>query len=155
LLPSKINAQGDVPLFISLPIPLPSSLSTAPNLYASPSTPETSAPSSPTSAISSPTVPNSTHPEIPALSPPSVVTHPPTPPIPPPTHSMTTRSRTGSLKPKDFSDFQLYHTSIPELEPVSYHKAAADPRWRAAMQLEYDAFNDECYMDIVPRTISS
>jgi hypothetical protein len=157
LLPSKINAQGDVPLFISLPIPLPSSLSTAPNLYASPSTPETSAPSSPettsspTSTISSPTVPNSTHPEIPALSPPSVVTHPPAPPIPPPTHSMTTRSRTGSLKPKDFSDFQLYHTSIPELEPVSYRKAAADPRWRAAMQLEYDALMSNVTWTLCPR----
>jgi hypothetical protein len=52
---------------------------------------------------------------------------------------MTTRSRTSSLKPKDFSDFHLYHTFIPELEPVSYRKAAADPRWREAMQLEYDA----------------
>ena len=62
---------------------------------------------------------------------------------PPPTHHMITRTRTNSLRPKEFTDFQLYHTSTPnlesEIEPVSYKKAAADPRWRHAMQEEYDA----------------
>jgi hypothetical protein len=61
----------------------------------------------------------------------------PDPPSPPPTHHMITRTRTNSLRPKEFPDFQLYHTSTPnlesEIEPVSYKKAATDPRWRHAM----------------------
>jgi hypothetical protein len=54
-------------------------------------------------------------------------------------HPMVTRSRTGSLKPKTFADYQLHHTTQSENEPVSYSKAALDPRWREAMKLEYDA----------------
>jgi hypothetical protein len=64
-------------------------------------------------------------------------------------HPMTTRSQTGSLKPKSFSDFKLYtstryplksfHSVLQEIEPSSYSKAATDPRWRAAMGQEFDA----------------
>jgi hypothetical protein len=108
LLPSKINAQGVASLFIFVPIPLPSSLSIASNLPTALASPEPYAPSPiettslATSAISSTTVPTSTSQEILALAPTSVVTHPPSPLIPSPTHSMTTRSRTSSLKQKGF-----------------------------------------------------
>jgi hypothetical protein len=52
---------------------------------------------------------------------------------------MTTRARTGSLRPKDFSDFQLYHTSYSECEPATFKQAATDSRWMEAMKQEYDA----------------
>jgi hypothetical protein len=52
---------------------------------------------------------------------------------------MVTISKIGSLKPKTFVDYQLHHTTQTEKEPVSYGKAALDPRWREARKLEYDA----------------
>jgi hypothetical protein len=62
---------------------------------------------------------------------------------------MVTRSKIGSLKPKDFSTYQAFHTPkyplvslhtvLPESEPSFYSKAAKDPRWRAIMGLEFDA----------------
>jgi hypothetical protein len=49
---------------------------------------------------------------------------------------MVTQSRTGSTKPKSFSEYQLYHstryplishhTVVHELEPTCYSKAALD-----------------------------
>ena len=74
---------------------------------------------------------------IPSPSPPSEV------------HPMTTRSRTGSLKPKTFPDFHLYHTikhplksyhtTLQELEPSCFSKAALDPWWQQAMAEEFQA----------------
>jgi hypothetical protein len=61
---------------------------------------------------------------------------------------MTTRSRMGSLKPKQFPDYKLFHTkyhllnfhsALPDLEPTCYSKAALDSRWRDAMKAEIDA----------------
>jgi hypothetical protein len=69
-------------------------------------------------------------------------------PTPLPSHTMVTRSRTGNLKPKQFSDFKLFysrypllsfHTVLPESEPSCYNRAAPDPRWQAAMSLEFEA----------------
>jgi hypothetical protein len=55
-------------------------------------------------------------------------------------HPMTTRSRIGSLKPKSFLEFHLYHTTqhpfkshhtiLQESEPTCFKKAAGDPRWQ-------------------------
>jgi len=73
-------------------------------------------------------------------------------PVPPhPPHSMVTRSRTGSLHPKSFPDFQLYLSQQPETEPTSYSKAATDPRWKAAMQLEFDALLSNGTWTLCPR----
>jgi hypothetical protein len=75
------------------------------------------------------------------------------PPTQLPTHSMITRSRTGSLCPNDFSYFQLFHTSLHDIEPASYHKVVTDPRWKEAMQLEYDALisNGTCSLYHKPK----
>jgi len=92
-------------------------------------------------------------------APPSVVpppvpppTSPPAPqpsaPPPPPLPTITTHSHTGSLKPKQFLDFKLFHTkypllafqsALPDLEPTCYSKAATDPKWQAAMRAEFEA----------------
>jgi hypothetical protein len=78
----------------------------------------------------------------------SLVPHPPpnapTPPTreispaPPLPHPMTTRSRTGSLRPKSFPGFhtyfstrhplQAFHTILTEKEPRCFSKAIADSR---------------------------
>jgi hypothetical protein len=153
LLPSKINAQGDAPLLISVPIPFTYVLSTTPNHNADSISNESSPlaqtePPSPTAPVSlimpssivhiflnSNTITyassnlESTTPTSTSMTN-SLHNSPPYPP----SHFVITRSRTSSLKPKDFSDFQLYHTSLPNIKPVSYCKAAADPKWREAMQ---------------------
>ncbi|RVW67847.1 Retrovirus-related Pol polyprotein from transposon RE1 [Vitis vinifera] len=63
-------------------------------------------------------------------------------------HPMTTRSQTGNLKPRTFSDFKLYSTHYPlqalsstvtPLAPTSYRQAALLPDWCVAMREEYDA----------------
>jgi hypothetical protein len=55
---------------------------------------------------------------------------------------MTTRSHTGSLRPKQFPGFKLFHTkypllsfhsTLPDIEPTCYSKVATNPQWRTAM----------------------
>lgn len=66
-------------------------------------------------------------------------------------HPITTCSRTGSFKPKQFSNYKLYHSTkyplqlfhitLHETEPSNYYsKAATDPWWRAAMGQKFDVF---------------
>jgi hypothetical protein len=61
---------------------------------------------------------------------------------------MITRSRAGSLRPKTFLDYQLFHSKYPlishhtilqEIEPTCYSKDVSDPRWKEAIKLEFDA----------------
>jgi len=62
---------------------------------------------------------------------------------------MTTRAKTGSLKPKTFPEFHLYrtirhpftsyHTILQETKPSCFKKAAGDPRWQQAMTVEFEA----------------
>jgi hypothetical protein len=76
---------------------------------------------------------------------------------------MTTRSRTGSLKPKSFSEYQLYistrhplqtfHTVLTEREPSCFSKAIADSRWKAAMQLEFEALLSNGTWSLCPRPL--
>ena len=152
-----INAQGDAPPFFSVPIPIPTILSNAPHTSVAIETPispdhtQTYVPviSDLTSTLSSIPTPNPT----PIQPKPTSYPNPePTPP--PPTHFMITRSRTGSLIPKEFLDFQLYLTLTLEIELeielVSYRKAAADPRWRHAMQQEYDALISNATLTLCP-----
>lgn len=56
-----------------------------------------------------------------------------------PTHHIVTRSQTGNLTPKSFSDFKLfravkhpllaYHTLALPLGPSTYRQAATSPKW--------------------------
>jgi hypothetical protein len=74
---------------------------------------------------------------------------------------MTTRARTGSLKPKYFTDYKLYYTTnhppnnlpstLSEIEPSCYTKAALDARWRAAMSQEFDALITNGTWTLCPR----
>jgi hypothetical protein len=52
---------------------------------------------------------------------------------------MVIRSRTGSLRPKTFPDYQVFLSLQHGTETTSYSKAVTNPRWQATKQLEYDA----------------
>jgi hypothetical protein len=156
-LSSKINAQGDAPLFLPILYPISHDLSTGTNQNAATNPIETShldttspSPSSPLVAaissdpLSTPSTTNSTSPVVAATSEPMQL-------LVQPTYPMTTRSRTGTLRPKSLPDFQLYQATFSEVEPVSYCKAALDPRWQAAMQLEYDALISNGTWTLCPR----
>ncbi|KAJ9542459.1 hypothetical protein OSB04_028965 [Centaurea solstitialis] len=64
-------------------------------------------------------------------------------------HPMTTRSRTGSLKPKQI--FNLSVTSDISLIPRSAAQAMCDPHWRAAMDAETAAIISNYTWDLVPK----
>jgi hypothetical protein len=74
---------------------------------------------------------------------------------------MNTRSRTGSTRPKQFPNFQLYkatkyppqmfHITISESEPSCYRKAASDPRWVQAMTEEFQALQHNGTWTLCPR----
>jgi hypothetical protein len=92
----------------------------------------------------------------------SIIDQPlPAPPlVQPPSHPMTTRSHTGSLKPTPFPGFKLYHSRYPflnyssvlyESEPSCYSKAASNPRWQAAMIAEFDALTSNSTWTLCPR----
>jgi hypothetical protein len=77
-----------------------------------------------------------------------------------PSHTMITRSRTGNQKPKTFPDFKMFHsrypllnfhTMFPEIEPSCYSKATSDPRWQAAMSLEFEALISNKTWILCPR----
>ncbi|KAJ9567646.1 hypothetical protein OSB04_003612 [Centaurea solstitialis] len=64
-------------------------------------------------------------------------------------HPMTTRSRTGSLKPK-----QIFNLSITtDISPIprSPAQAMCDPHWRAAMDAEMTAILSNYTWDLVPK----
>ena len=133
-LPSKINAQGGAPVFFLVPIPISNVLSHAPLTTTATENP-ISPTHTPTSALERPSL-TPTVSSSPTLDPVPIQPEPtsdphPKPTQPPPTHHMITRSRTNSLRPKDFPNFQLYLTLTPdlesEMEPISNKKAAADP----------------------------
>jgi hypothetical protein len=73
---------------------------------------------------------------------------------------MTTRFRTGNLKPKSFSDYKMFssrypllsfHIVIPEVEPTCYSKATLDPQWQDAMSLEFKALLSNKTWNLYPR----
>jgi hypothetical protein len=129
-LPSKVNAQGDtsflpvlLPFECLLPVE-PDSNTTATLLEQSPSPTSPAIVNHPSPITSNP--PAISNPAEQSLSPEaiSVTTSSPMPTtsssLNPPSHTMVTRSRTGSLKPKTFPEFHLYHTKLVDIEPVSY-----------------------------------
>jgi hypothetical protein len=176
--PSKVNAQGDAPLFLPISLPLhlhsltdsePSVVSSltntaTPSAHPSPQTeanipPIITNPSPRSSPEIPPTLTTTTSSHIPSADLPLTLTNTSIPPVTsqlpspelPPTHSMITRSRTRSLKPKTFYDFKLYHTHLPDLEPVSYRQAATDSRWVEAMQQEFDALQSNHTWSLCPK----
>ena len=75
---------------------------------------------------------------------------------------MTTRSQTGNLKPRTFSDFKLYSTHYPlqalfstvtPLAPTSYRQVALLPDWCVAMREEYDALLANETWKLCPRPV--
>ncbi|KAJ9551722.1 hypothetical protein OSB04_015767 [Centaurea solstitialis] len=84
-------------------------------------------------------------------SPSASSTEPSQPPAPATTsgHPMTTRSRTGFLKPKQI--FNLSVTSDISPIPRSTAQAMCDPHWRAAMDAEMAAIISNYTWDLVPK----
>ena len=160
LLPSKINAKDDTPFLppisISLPPYLPldfthndtSTSNTCPHLD-SPSISHTNSSSIPTSQSPSNSIDTTPSSESPVMASPTTflpfildqsdplrvaTSDAPLMALPPTSHPMTTRSQTGSLKPKQYHGFKLYHytkhplqsfhTILSEKEPNNFTKAA-------------------------------
>ncbi|KAH9646728.1 retrovirus-related pol polyprotein from transposon RE1 [Citrus sinensis] len=61
------------------------------------------------------------------------------------THSMVTRSKAGIFKPKS------YLAVSQELEPTSVKLALSDPKWKQAMQAEFDALQVNETWELVPK----
>ncbi|XP_062173503.1 uncharacterized protein LOC133878962 [Alnus glutinosa] len=102
-------------------------------------------------AISAPSLPET---DESLLTLPPVLFHSPFPHI-------VTRSKTGSLKSKEFPDYHLYYstrhplkamtvTSLPS-EPIHFAKACSDSNWMAAMESEYQALLDNKTWFLCPR----
>jgi hypothetical protein len=133
----------------SSPMDLPASSSTPASLASSPVSPV---------SLPSPAVPTSPFSAAPLDPLPSALSSPSPPPV---THTMVTRSRTGSSRPKDFSDYQLFYstrhplralsTMVTPLEPTCYTQAAASPEWRATIGLEFDALLANGTWTLCPR----
>lgn len=142
-LPSKKNAQGEASLFLCINLPLSHDLLIAfdPTAEVLPSE-HPLPPESPQagnlasfSLVYTDSTANAR--SLPSTN--NLPIAPIDPPTPLPSHSMVTHSKTGSLRPKGFSDFQLFHTIVPDIEPISYLKATIDPHWKEAIKLEYEA----------------
>jgi hypothetical protein len=111
--------------------------------------------------------PESVHPssaeELPRFEP----DHPPSflVELPAPTHHISTRSQTRHSKPKDFSDFHLYHSrhttkhpwkammATSAFEPTTFSKAVFYPSWCAAMASEFVALMDNQTWSLCPRPL--
>jgi hypothetical protein len=154
-LPSRINAASDASFMIPVSLPLSTSF---PN--DSFTTEQHVSPTS--SAASEPSIPNPSSPQLlvdPLILPDLASAHSSTSAVesspthldyhssdiaptlddnPLPNHSMVTRSRTGSLKPKTFADYQLFYSTkhppttflitVSTTEPTCYFKAISNPR---------------------------
>ncbi|KAJ9562193.1 hypothetical protein OSB04_007353 [Centaurea solstitialis] len=94
-------------------------------------------PAEPSGTSSSPSVPS------------AGLSQPPSAPAATSSHPMTTRSRTGSLKPKQI--FNLSVTSDISPIPRSTTQAMCDPHWRAAMDAEMAAIISNYTWDLVPK----
>ncbi|KAI3722068.1 hypothetical protein L2E82_33093 [Cichorium intybus] len=71
------------------------------------------------------------------------------PPAPSTAHPMTTRSRTGSLKPRVI--LNLSATSDISPIPRSTAQAMCDPKWKSAMDAEMSALHSNHTWELVPR----
>ncbi|KAJ9565668.1 hypothetical protein OSB04_001634 [Centaurea solstitialis] len=94
-------------------------------------------PAEPSGTSSSPSVPS------------AGLSQPPSAPATTSGHPMTTRSHTGSLKPKQI--FNLSVTTDISPIPRSTAQAMCDPHWRAAMDAEMAAILSNYTWDLVPK----
>lgn len=79
----------------------------------------------------------------------------------PPSNRIVTRSQTGTLKPKEFPGFKLFHTPRYPLsslqairlptEPTTYRQASVEPEWIEAMTSEYNALISNQTWTLCPR----
>lgn len=108
------------------------SQSTSSAASSSPPAPLHSSPafSSSSSSSSLPHLPSSPTPPLQSFNQQSLVPAP----IQPPSHPIITRAKAGIFKPK----FLAYSTALEEKEHAIVSQALADPKWKAAMQAEYD-----------------
>lgn len=148
LFPTKLTKQpatactlqplGVVPFNIAQPttFPNPTATSPSPNPPNSPYT--TSLPSTASSTI---------NPDSPAPSIPSAPQSPaaPLPPLPTNTHPMITRSKNGIVQPRIHPTLLL-----TTAEPNSVNQALSCPKWKQAMQSEYDALIQNGTWSLVP-----
>jgi len=108
--------------------PVSSSITTANN------NPPTMQPTQPSSVLPASPSPLNTHP-------------PPAPPIAP-SHSMTTRSKNNIHKPTSKLTFHTHFPSTDIQEPTSVTNALKEPKWRHAMQDEFNALiHQPCVVD--------
>lgn len=61
---------------------------------------------------------------------------------------MVTRAKAGIYKPK------FYLVTLQDLEPASVKMALTDPKWKQAMQVEYDALQNNDTWNLVPTEIA-
>jgi hypothetical protein len=153
LLPSKINATSDPPFKLPVSFSIPNFHSTHHSVLPVASPISSLAPTSPRPSPST-----TSH-----ISPIASTSETALAPVVLPSHSMTTRLRTGSLRPKSFPDFHLYYTSrhppkptvlhaaLSESEPPCFSKATTDSRWREAMAQEFDALISNGTWTLCPR----
>jgi hypothetical protein len=85
-------------------------------------------------------IPSSYSPEHHHISPPAHISTPP-PFSSASTHHMQTRQKTNSLKPRHFSNHQIYTTVVTSsnIEPTCYTHAVKLSQWRQAMVNELTA----------------
>ncbi|KAJ1686058.1 hypothetical protein LUZ63_017448 [Rhynchospora breviuscula] len=71
------------------------------------------------------------------------------PPNPTNTHAMTTRTRDNTRKPRHFTDFVAFHSTLDK-EPTTFAKASPHLEWRQAMMNEIDALAANHTWTLVP-----
>jgi len=80
----------------------------------------------------------------------------------PASHQMVTRSKTSSLRPKSYADFQLFYSTHQPLralhstlvsEPTCFSEASKSPEWRDAMNQEFDALLSQNTWSLCPLPI--
>jgi hypothetical protein len=80
----------------------------------------------------------------------------------PASHQIVTHSKTSSLRPKSYADFQLFYSTRQPLralhstlvsEPTCFSEASKSPKWRDAMNQEFDALLSQNTWSLCPLPI--